>query len=209
MGKRVGRPPDILFATSDKEEVWSETKVNGYAYIVSNFGRTARVLKPQFNKKTKYPQVSVGGRIISVHRLIAQALIPNPENKPCVNHIDFDKGNNRVDNLEWVTFSENSHHNYRNGRGVKYPKLFLQKNEIIESFKAGKLSRLQLAQKYRVPLHRIQHIVKGVQTEASIINKLSKRNISDIKSSTLPFDELAERYGVSKTCIRLLKKKKK
>lgn len=52
----------------------------------------------------------------SVHRLVALAFVPNPDNKPCVNHIDCDPSNNRAENLEWVTIQENNAHSHRLGR---------------------------------------------------------------------------------------------
>ena len=50
-----------------------------------------------------------------VHRLLATVYIPNPANKPILNHLDGDKLNNRLDNLEWVTYSENALHAYKTG----------------------------------------------------------------------------------------------
>lgn len=69
--------------------------------------------------KSKYIEISLRkdgiDRRYKVHRLIANAFIPNPDHLPQINHIDGDKYNNKIDNLEWVTNADNMIHAYRTG----------------------------------------------------------------------------------------------
>lgn len=85
--------------------------VNEYAQIMNN--KTGRILKSHTTRQG-YERfkitVSRGGVSLSAHRAVAIAFIPNPENKPQVNHIDGNKLNNHVSNLEWVTNDENMAH---------------------------------------------------------------------------------------------------
>lgn len=83
-------------------------KKNGIKQIVKG-----RILTP-FPKRGYLCASLTNGKVkhILIHRLIAETFIPNPLNKPCVNHIDGNKQNNGIDNLEWCTYSENTIHSY-------------------------------------------------------------------------------------------------
>lgn len=110
---------------------------------------TGRKVKPQPNGKG-YLRVSIGKKLMFVHRLVAEKYIPNPDCKPQVNHKDGDKKNNRASNLEWVTNSENREHAVVNGLQIKgnacpWSKLDSKKVEFIRNhpeFSAKELAEL-------------------------------------------------------------------
>ena len=97
--------------------------LSGDKYYVSNLGNVkykrngvfGKIYKPYVRNGYKSLTLNILGHYkqYSVHRLVAMAWIPNPKNKPQVNHIDGNKLNNRVDNLEWNTASENIKHAIR------------------------------------------------------------------------------------------------
>lgn len=123
---------------NQQDEIWKD--VTGYEgfYMVSNNGNIKRLDRHVFNKANgtnsfikgqtrkpdtlnkKYAQISLckdgATKKFLIHRLVAIAFIPNPENLSEVNHIDHDKLNNNDSNLEWVTRSQNAAYAKKMGR---------------------------------------------------------------------------------------------
>ena len=149
------------------EEIWKDIK-NYEGYQVSNFGRIrsldrmvncplngkrlikGKILKPG-RGSNGYLSVNLCGSTNNVHKLVAEAFIPNPENKPCIDHINTDKMDNRVENLRWVTHKENMNNPQTLLKIVEARKGKTQSKETIEKIKLantnGKCSKPVLALK--------------------------------------------------------------
>ena len=133
-------------------EVWKTIK-DYPDYMVSNTGKVksldrylkqpksgfrkkeGRILSPMINKKGyPYVHLSKDGKSVSkrIHRLVAEAFIPNPDNLPIVNHKDEDKTNNHVSNLEWCTNKYNSNYGNRCQNISKTIRLWWEKRRYHE-----------------------------------------------------------------------------
>jgi ribosomal protein S25 len=109
------------------EEIWKDIKDFEGMYQISNLGRVKTLNYKNTGKeeiralsltKDGYYKVRLlcnnKDKTVRVHRLVAEAFIPNNDNKETVNHIDGNKQNNRVDNLEWADRHEQLYHAYKN-----------------------------------------------------------------------------------------------
>lgn len=95
---------------------FNDYSVNKVGEIMRYDGKILTAFPRGHNKyMTVRIQINNKAHWVSIHRAVATAFVPNPYNKPMVNHIDGNKLNNHVDNLEWVTASENQKHAYRTG----------------------------------------------------------------------------------------------
>ena len=169
-------------------EIWKRIDTNARGvYEVSNEGRVRRVLfdprtikrnggeykylKPVRHKgnRTNYFDISLGGgNRHLIHRLVAQAFIPNPDNLPTVNHKNGNGLDNRVNNLEWMSNRDNCLHAKQNGwtnpkhKAVKI--LCVETGEIFgSSFEAADyINRIQFSNS-----HRIKSLACNIRAAAS------------------------------------------
>lgn len=157
---------------SEIDEIWNQ--IDGFEfYSVSNLGRIKRQYKthekilPGNLKKGGYLSVTLSdGKLKKcelIHRLVAYAFLNNTSNKRTINHIDGDKKNNSLSNLEWCTYSENMLHSYRtlnrkptNGNAFG-PHSKLSKEEVIY-VRDSDLSLTKLSKLFGVSISTISQI---------------------------------------------------
>ena len=144
-------------------EIWKDIKGYEGIYQISNLGNIksldhyirqrnnnyklyhGKTLKP-YMTSTGYYKIDLHNgkkrKIMLIHRLIANAFIPNPDDLPEVNHIDGNKTNNNIDNLEWCTRSDNIKHSYKNKLHIHCPKnkpvkqININTGQIINTYKS-------------------------------------------------------------------------
>jgi len=173
-------------------ELWMKAKGYEDYLLVSSEGRVRSVARQviqsngkvlNYSSKLKKLSKDSGGylqvgvydeskslkKLLSVHRLVAQTFIPNPENKREVNHKDGVKWNNSVNNLEWNTYRENQEHAYNTGlktrKLTEKDVLFIRKNNYklpnqYGKLPKGKYSQTELSEMFNVKPSTISDIIK-------------------------------------------------
>jgi len=170
-------------------EIWKDILEYEGMYQVSNLGRVKSLDRMVNHYKSKNGTCIKRGKILNIykcrdgyynielsklckgknkmiHRLVAETFIDNKKQYPCVNHIDGNKLNNRVDNLEWCTHSENSIHSFKIG---------LHKNTIIKCREMGKnnckkVNQYDLSKKY---IKTFNSMKEAAQITNSLITGIS------------------------------------
>lgn len=166
------------------KEQWKKIKLpNIYDYYISNLGNIKAGYKEvvcsngkirKYKEKNIKPRIDPKGyqfitlyghqynRQFRIHTLVALAFIPNPENKPCVNHKDSVRTNNKVNNLEWVTHSENTMHAYLKGV-IKPPKKLTESAvEDIRILHKQKEKQHIIAKKFNISQTQVSRIVNYI-----------------------------------------------
>ena len=170
------------------KEIWKP--IEGYPdYEVSSLGRVKslnynhtdkeKILNPSSGE---YLRVYLNGKGCRIHRLVAQAFIPNPNNLPCINHKNENKYDNRVENLEWCDYSYNVNYGSRNNKvAEKLSKTILQldKNgELVKKWDSGRKIRREIGLR---PMENKTNICKGYEWGFETDYKKIKFNVFNLE----------------------------
>lgn len=212
--------------TTNEIEQWvklTDFKTEIFNYEISSFGRLKRCDKRTGKEvysegyvNRGYRQFKIAQKPYLAHRLVAQAFIPNPENKSDVNHIDGNKDNNRVSNLEWATRSENMTHSFLE-LGNDSQKLsdddvaYIRANTIYNHPEFG---ATQMAKKYGVTLGYLRKILNNevrptdipfeIPNHETIITREIAQYIRDnykFRDPQFGGKQLAEKFGIGKSVV--------
>lgn len=187
-------------------EEWRIIPEYGNVYEISNFGRIrsisrinkgawgcsrtlkCKLLTIRLNKKG-YSEVRLARKNTRVvHRIVAKSFIPNPNNLPQVNHIDGNKTNNRIENLEWANNSQNQLHAYKIGlqpsrAGEKNSNASITDEEVTNYkllYNSG-MNVIEISKNTDIPLSKIRAIIYGTSWKSNK-TKILKRDDRKSKS---------------------------
>lgn len=142
---------------------------DGEIFSITTYNKNDKELKKVYKQPNKrgylYARTSNGN--YQIHRLVASAFLQNEHNKETVNHKDGNKHNNKVENLEWMTYKENARHALKTGLTrqlkknegrIKYTNEQCQ--EIIKRVKCG-MKYLEAGDIYKMPYSTVAHLMRG------------------------------------------------
>lgn len=167
-----------------EQEIWKPIYGYGNKYEVSNMGNVRHIdlsLGMLFQQEWEgYAKVRVNNTTQFVHRLIAMAFVPNPNNKPEINHINGIKTDNRSENLEWCTRRENTEHAWRTGLVGKSKKTLpnnskvfdVQRFALLVKQKRGDLSLVNFGKQIGMPKDTLFLIERGNTPSIATVYKI-------------------------------------
>ena len=151
-------------------------------YYVSNMGEVLGY-KKQILKHcllNGYKTVNIHKRTTKIHRLVADLFVPNPDNKPCVNHKDGDKLNNCASNLEWVTHSENIRH-YNENAPVRNTRVKLtftsDEGEVLEFPSITSAAKYFAVDPTTMWGASLQGNMWGMKIKREVMDKIEKKDV--------------------------------
>jgi hypothetical protein len=173
-----------------ENENWERVEETNGLYSISNMGRVKSHVKRERDESGRFTKITASneGKIINtsvygmykaidyrksnnrkilfVHRLVGEYFVDNPRNKPCINHKNGDKFDNRASNIEWCTHKENMEHYWNSDnaqRGENSTNAKLTKEDVLEiraAYRLGCFEYKDFVDAYGTSVDNIRHIIK-------------------------------------------------